>query len=135
MISYSKNVTLVMLLRSPISDKKRHTVLYSAANAEYEKMALDNAFRTDETKIRQRRLTDYEHVCSVGEIGIYHRHGGGEYYVCRKTLQSDYYEPYGIYLTVFRRSYFMLREIYFVGKIIFESYECEMIFREMLGIA
>ena len=135
MISYSKNVTLVMLLRSPISDKKRHTVLYTAANAEYEKMALDNAFRTDETKIKQRRLTDYEHVCSVGEIGIYHRRGGGDYYVCRKTQQTEYYEPYGIYLMVFRRSYIMLREIYFVGKIVFESYECEMIFREMLGIA
>ena len=61
----------ILLLQSPISKKKKDTALYQNATDDFIEMALDNAFRTDETKIKSEPLKEYIHLVSVGEIGIY----------------------------------------------------------------
>ena len=134
MITTKNGVTLVMLTQSPISERKRDTALYKAANQDFISMALDNAFRTDATNIKSRRLTDYIHLCSIGEIGIYRRKQGGEWYVSAKTQKDRYYQPYGIHMKQFRHDWYMLKTLYMSKRIIFESYECEMIMREYLDI-
>ena len=45
--SDDKTRMIILLLDSPISQRKQSTVLYKNANADFIEMALDNAFRTD----------------------------------------------------------------------------------------
>lgn len=121
---------MVMLLNSPISEKKRGTMLYKNANADFVTMALDNAFRTDATNIQSVSLRECVHVCSVGEIGIYRHKGTGRHYVSKTVSRETFYEGYGMRLKMWRRDYAMLKLFYLSGRMFFESYDMELIFRE-----
>lgn len=126
---------IILLLESPISQRKQETVLYQNANADFIKMALDNAFRTDETTIKSEPLKEFNHIVSVGEIGIYAHKSERRYYVSATTYKYPYYEPFGIGLKMFQQDYYMFRVYYMVNKTVtFESFECELIFREMYGL-
>lgn len=126
---------IILLLDSPISQRKQETVLYQNANADFIKMALDNAFRTDETTIKSEPLKEFNHVVSIGEIGIYAHKSERRYYVSATTNKHPYYEPFGIGLKMFQQDYYMFRVYYMVNKTVtFESFECELIFREMFGL-
>lgn len=126
---------LVLLLDSPISRKKRDTVLYSNADEDFLNMALDNSFRTDETNIRSEPLAEYQHIVSVGEIGIYRHKSERKYYVSSTQGNSPYYDSFGIGLKMFQTDYYMLRVHYMVSKNVwFESFELEVIFRGLFNI-
>lgn len=125
---------IVLLLDSPISKKKGDTVLYKNADDDFIQMALDNAFRTDATNIRSEPLSEYIHIVSVGEIGIYKHKSERKYYVS-STQGNPYYDAFGIGLKMFTQDYYMLRVHYMVSKNIwFESFELEIIFRELFGL-
>lgn len=127
--------TMILLLKSPISDKKRGTSLYKNANDGFISMAIDNAFRTDATNIASKPLREYNHIVSVGEIGIYRHKSRKEYYVSATTQKTPYYDDYGISLKQFQIDYAMLRLLYMTQKnFIFESYENEIIFRNYIKI-
>lgn len=126
---------IILLLESPISAQKQETVLYKNANNDFIDMALDNAFRTDETVIKSEPLKEYNHIVSVGEIGIYAHKSERRYYVSSTVSKYPYYEAYGIGLKMFQLDYYMFRVYYMVNKtVIFENFECELLFREMYGI-
>ena len=125
---------VILLLSSPISEKKKDTALYQNADADFLQMALDNSFRTDETNIRSEPLTEYVHVVSVGELGIYRHKSERKYYVS-STQGTPYYDAFGIGLKMFQQDYYMLRVHYMVSKSVwFESFELEIIFREIFGL-
>lgn len=126
--------TMIMLLNSPISKAKSETMLYKNATADFISMALDNAFRTDETCIASRPLAEYNHLVSVGDIGIYKHKSKREYYVSNIT-QNPKYDDYGIGLKMFNSDYYILKSIYLCNKyFVFESYENEILFRNYLSI-
>lgn len=126
---------VILLLESPISDKKKETVLYQNANADFIRMALDNAFRTDETKIRSEPLREFVHLVSVGEIGIYKHKSQRRYYVSATVCKEPYYDAFGIGLKMFQQDFYMLRIYYMVNKTFtFESFECELLFRELYNL-
>lgn len=125
---------IILLLESPISEKKQDTVLYQNANADFITMALDNAFRTDETNIKSEPLKEFNHIVSVGEIGIYVHKSERRYYVSA-TTSKPYYDAFGIGLKMFQLDYYMLRVYYMVNKTMtFENFECELLFREMFNL-
>ena len=125
---------VILLLSSPISEKKKETALYQNADSDFLQMALDNSFRTDETNIRSEPLTEYVHVVSVGELGIYRHKSERKYYVS-STQGTPYYDSFGIGLKMFQQDYYMLRVYYMVNKNVwFESFELEIIFREVFGL-
>lgn len=126
---------LIMLLNSPISNRKKETALYQNADHDFITMALDNAFRTDETNIHSEPLTEYIHLVSVGEIGIYKHKAERKYYVSSTQANSPYYDSFGISLKMFQQDFYLLRVHYMVRKnFVFESYELEIIFRELFGL-
>lgn len=126
---------IILLLNSPISNKKRDTALYQNADTDFITMALDNAFRTDETNIRSEPLTEYQHIVSVGELGIYKHKSERKYYVSSTQQNTPYYDSFGIGLRMFQQDYYMLRIHYMVSKNVwFESFELEIIFRELFGL-
>ena len=133
--SDDKTRMIILLLESPISERKQKTVLYQNASSDFIRMALDNAFRTDETKIKSEPLKEFNHIVSIGEIGIYSHKAERRYYVSVTTCKNPYYEAYGIGLKMFQQDYYMMRVYYMVNKnVTFENYECELIFREMFGL-
>lgn len=130
-----KTRMIILLLDSPISERKQETVLYQNANNDFMRMALDNAFRTDETRIKSEPLKEYNHIVSVGEIGIYVHKSERKYYVSATTYKNPYYEAFGIGLKMFQTDYYMFRVYYMVNKsVIFESFECELLFRELFDL-
>lgn len=126
---------IILLLSSPISEKKKDTALYQNANEDFIQMALDNSFRTDETNIKSEPLTEYIHLVSIGEIGIYKHKAERKYYVSSTQGDKPYYDSFGIELKMFQQDYYMLRVHYMVSKNVwFESFELEIIFRELFGL-
>lgn len=126
---------IILLLSSPISEKKKETALYQNANEDFIQMALDNSFRTDETNIKSEPLTEYIHLVSIGEIGIYKHKAERKYYVSSTQGDKPYYDSFGIELKMFQQDYYMLRVHYMVSKNVwFESFELEIIFRELFGL-
>ncbi len=126
---------VIMLLDSPISNKKKETALYQNATSDFIEMALDNSFRTDGTNIRSEPLKEYVHIVSVGEIGIYKHKSERKYYVSSTQSDKPYYDSFGIMLKMFQQDYYMLRVHYMVSKNVwFESFELEVIFRQLFEI-
>lgn len=125
---------MILLLDSPISEKKRSTALYTNANDGFLSMALDNAFRTDETQIGSKPLKEYLHIVSVGEIGIYKHKVNGDWYIS-SVKQTPCFDDYGFGLKQFFSAYYYLRAFYIAQKnFTFETFELELLFREYLGI-
>lgn len=121
---------MIMLQDSPISKKKAETAAYQNGSDGFISMALDNAFRTDETKIKSEPLREYNHIVSIGEIGIYRHKSERKYFVSSK-VQTPYYDDFGISLKMFRQDFIMLRVNYLIAKnVLFEDYESELLFRE-----
>ena len=126
---------IILLLHSPISEKKKGTALYQNASSDFIEMALDNSFRTDETNIRSEPLKEYVHIVSVGELGIYRHKSERKYYVSSTQANQPYYDSFGIGLKMFQQDYYMLRVHYMVSKNVwFESFELEVIFRELFDL-
>lgn len=133
--SDDKTRMIILLLNSPISAQKQDTVLYRNANQDFIQMALDNAFRTDETTIKSEPLKEFVHIVSVGEIGIYKHKSERRYYVSGTTCKQPYYDAFGISLKMFQLDYYMFRVYYMVNKTVtFESFECELLFRELYDL-
>ena len=125
---------MIMLQDSPISKRKSETVAYQNGTEDFISMAIDNAFRTDETKIKSEPLKEYNHIVSIGEIGIYRHKSERRYFVSSKT-QIPYYDDFGIQLKMFRQDFIMLRINYLISKnVYFEDYESELIFREYFDL-
>lgn len=125
---------MVMLLHSPISDRKRGTALYQNGNDDFIATSLDNAFRVDPTKIKSYPLRELQPVCGIGEIGIYKHKSRTGFYVSKVVPRSEYYDPFGIRLKMFRRDYAILTVSYLNGDVTFEDYDLELIFRELLDV-
>lgn len=131
-----KSRLMILLLDSPISRKKRSTSLYKNATGGFLSMALDNAFRTDQTVIASKPLREYNHIVSVGDIGIYRHKSKREYYVSSTIQRNPYYDDYGISLKLFQADFALLRYVYMTGKrFVFESFENEILFRTYIKIA
>lgn len=132
--SPDKTMMLVMILHSPISEKKRKTVLYQTATKDFISMALDNAFRTDETQVKSQPLKEYVHIVSCGEIGIWKHKSERKFYVTT-IQQKPYYEAFGISLKMFQQDFYILKSYYMINKNVwFESFELEIIFRELFNL-
>lgn len=125
---------MIMLLNSPISERKRATALYQEASDDFITMALDNAFQTDATTIIPRKLTDCRHIVSMGSIGIYQLKSNGKHYVSETINRVNYYDENEINLVLFRSRFAGLKQIYIYGYMEFENYDCELIFREYIGL-
>ena len=125
---------MILLLNSEISKRKKETVLYQTADTDFVSMAIDNAFRTDATRIGARKLTDCRHVVSIGEIGIYQLKSTGEHYVSSTINRDLYYEENDINIKLFKTRFALLKQIFFYDLMLFESYDIELLFRAYFDI-
>ena len=74
-------------------------------------------------------------MVSVGEIGIYKHKSERKYYVSSTQADKPYYDAFGIGLRMFQQDFYMLRVHYMVSRNVwFESFELEIIFRELFDL-
>ena len=98
-------------------------------------MALDNAFRTDATNIKSMPIREFNHLVTVGELGIYRHKKERLYYVSFLTNKEKQYDSYGIGLKMFQQDFYNLKLFYLIQKIVyFENYEAELLFREFFQL-
>lgn len=130
-----KTRLMIMLQDSAISARKKDTVLYKNSSEAFNKMALDNAFRTDATNIKSMPIREFNHIVTVGEVGIYRHKRERIYYVSFLTNNDNVYESYGMSLKMFQQDYYNLKLFYLIQKIVyFENYEAELIFRDLFDL-
>lgn len=125
-----RGISLYIMDRSPISDKKRGTALYKAAGGHFAEMALDNVFQDIGDNIAPQPLSEYRLVVTIGEVSIYkhksgdrfyctqHRSGGGPKYTASDTDRRR-----------FIRAYSHLWRAYMQNRVYFENSTCEILFK------
>ena len=130
----NNNRIMIMLLKSPISERKKETALYQDADDSFFGMAIENAFETDQTTIKAYKLTDCRHIVSIGSIGIYQTKSDGKHYISETVNKTNYFPENEINLKLFQTRYAGLKTLYLYGYCVFENYDCELLFREYIGL-
>lgn len=126
-----RGIQLIMLQRSPISNKKGGTALYHLTEgSSFSKMSLENSFNVDRQHVRPRPLCEYIPACKVGELCIY-RHKTENRLYCttheagvfkRKYSASDSDRIY------YRRIFYLHWEMYISNQIDFGDVLSEKLF-------
>lgn len=103
-------IMIILINKSPISQKKSQTALYKAINREsdFAKMALDNDFAYDDTSaISPEDLRQYKLICTIGEVAIYEHKSQNLVYACDHISGTckDHFENSELGRTQFRVFY------------------------------
>lgn len=130
----ARDLTLIMLNTTPVSEKKAQTSLYKLAgrDSSFSKMALDNEFTAEEMNdIKSLSLKEYKPVVSVGELNIYRHKSRNEYYITGHTSGSpSQYDTSPMELKRFKHDWYYLWLAYMRRAIIFESYIYKVLFEK-----
>lgn len=131
-LDYQRGIGLFLLDDSPISEKKRQTALYKAAEAsEFEQMALDNDFAEMKTdSVRVLPLKEFTVICTLGELCFYkHKSEKGLYYCSMLTVGTpEIYTSSETDIKRWCRKYPYIWAAYMRNKLVFESVTCEVVF-------
>lgn len=126
-----RGVTVIMLTRSKISEKKKKTALYQlTSGSEYEQMALGNDFAYDDRyNIRPRPIREYRPLFSWGGICCYEHKSREEFYVAFHLSGSPEMFTGEVGRHECRRLYAGIWKAYYNGNVYFENYDALRIFR------
>ena len=126
-----RGIQLIMLHRSPISQKKAGTVLYNlTAGSSFADMALANDFDVDRQHIKPRPIAEYIPVCAIGELNIY-RHKNDSRLYCTTYTNGVFNKRFSTTDTdklYYQRTFPNHWELYISGRIDFESLLSEKLF-------
>lgn len=133
-----RNVSVYMIMHSPVLDQKQNTALYRlAGDTDFSRMALKNQFTTEEMDhIVSQDLRQYKLYCTVGEIAVYRHKSLKIYYVTDHVsgTTENVYTAGQMDLKRFRRDQYFLWLAYLGGKILFESYIFKVLFERYFNI-
>ena len=129
-----RDLTLILLNITPISEKKAQTSLYKLAgrDSSFSKMALDNEFTAEEmADIKSLSLREYRPIVTVGELNIYRHKSRNDYYITGHSSGSpSRYDSSPMELKRFRHDYYYLWLAYLRRAVIFESYIYKVLFEK-----
>lgn len=132
-------LTIILLDKSPISEKKEETSLYKLATkySNFYHMSINNDFTNEEMlDIKSVKLIEYKPLVNIGEITIYKHKSRKEYYITgHRTGTIKEYETGEMELKRFSRDYYYLWSAYLTRKVIFESYIYKVLFEKYFGIS
>lgn len=128
-----RGVCIINFINSPISGKKRDTALYKFSRGmDFEKMALDNEFGDEISRIGSANLKSLIPAINLGEITLYKHKDTNEIYVSSHYMKGALsYENTEKSLLAWRKSD-LCRGFYYMylhNELIFESYNCEYLFK------
>lgn len=133
-----RDLTLILLNITPISEKKAQTSLYKLAgrDSSFSKMALDNEFTAEEmADIKSLSLKEYRPIVTVGELNIYRHKSRNDYYITGHSSGSpSQYDSSPMELKRYRHDYYYLWLAYLRRAVIFESYIYKVLFEKYYEI-
>lgn len=132
MVYRRKNILLIVCKRSPISDRKADTALYSEVSEEYARMAIKNEFiLNDFSYVKKLDLREYKCLWSVGDLYVFRHKHESAFYVTfsRGETKKKYSTAYADLIRMQREQLrFWMR--YLDGKIRFDSYRAVALFEK-----
>lgn len=133
-----RNVSVYLIMHSPVLDKKQDTALYRlAGDTDFSRMALKNQFTAEEMDhIEPQDLRQYKLHCTVGELAVYKHKSTKTYYITDHVsgTTENVYTSGNMDLKRFRRDQYFLWLAYLGGRILFESYIFKVIFEKYFAI-
>lgn len=123
----------IVLPHSPISEKKKETVLYKVSDDIYRQISIDNVDRNITSVIRYKPLTEYKLHVSTDDFAIYRHKSNNTYYVTAFTVKAKpHYTDDQRSRARFRDIYRPLLVKYLAGGVFFSSRLYERLFVEWL---
>ena len=109
---YNGDVSIYRYLDSPVSDRKRDTVLYRVSHAEdFVGMALNNEFSAaNYENVKSCDLKQYRPLVSIGGITVYEHKSDSIYYIVEGTKCETCYTLYPNSIAAFMRKYWYLKD-------------------------
>lgn len=133
-----REVSIYIIHKSPISQKKKETSLYklSGVDSDFAQMSLENEFNKEYFgMVKSKKLKEYKPLCIVGEIMIYKHKSQREWYVSEHISGScEKYESSEIELKRWRNNYYYLQLAYLNRHMYFESYIQQVLFEKYMKI-
>lgn len=125
-----RDITLIILQHSPISDRKSKTSLYSlTSGSDYAEMAIKNRFVNDKpSKVKSMPLKEYRPLVSIGELNIYeHKSNGSLYASQHRSGSPELYSTSDADIQRVNNKYGYIWLEYLDNNIVFENYVCEVL--------
>lgn len=136
-MSKERDLCLIMLRDSQISNAKSQTALYKMASGveEFVDMSIENKFRElDDKRIGSKNLSEYVPRFSIGQLNVYKHKSNGTYYCSKhRSGQPRVYGDEESEVIRCRQNHAGIWLAYIHGKVFFEDYACHSIFKEIFA--
>ena len=126
-------VSIYRYIDSPISDRKRNTVLYRISNNDdFSSMALSNEFsKANYENVERRDLKQYRPLVSIGGMTVYEHKSERQYYVVDGVKCEVSYTLYPNSIKAFMRKYWYIKEAMLLEKIKYTSAPVKIAFEKI----
>lgn len=126
-------VSIYRYIDSPISDRKRNTVLYRISNNDdFSSMALSNEFsKANYENVERRDLKQYRPLVSIGGMTVYEHKSERQYYVVDGVKCEMSYTLYPNSVKAFMRKFWYLKEAMLLEKIKYTSAPVKIAFEKI----
>ena len=133
-----RNISLILMSLTPISEKKVQTALYKAVGGgTFADMAINNRFSANDlTNVVTRSFKEYKPLVQVGEIFIYQHKDRRDYYISphRHGSFNAIYEADTVSLKKWRKDYYILWLAHLNKLVFFEGYTEKVLFERYFNI-
>lgn len=128
-------VSIYRFIDSPISEKKRNTVLYRVSNNDdFSNMALDNEFsRANYENVERRDLKQYRPLVSIGGMTVYEHKSERQYYVVDGVKCEVSYTLYPNSIKAFMHKFWYIKEAMLLEKVKYVSAPVKIAFQKIWG--
>lgn len=133
-----RDISLVLMSLTPISEKKAQTALYKAVGSgTFTDMAINNRFSANDlTNVTTRSFKEYKPLVQVGEIFIYQHKDRRDYYISPHKHGSfnAIYDADTVSLKKWRKDYYILWLAHLNKLVFFEGYTEKVLFERYFNI-
>ena len=130
---YDGEVAIYRYLDSPITGKKKNTVLYKVSNNDdFSSMALENEFsKSNYENVGRCDMKQYQPLVSIGGLTVYEHKSDRHYYVVDGVKSDNYYTLYPNSVAAFMRRYWYIKEAMLLMKVTYQSAPVKIAFEKI----
>lgn len=130
---YDGNVAIYRYLDSPISRKKRETVLYKVSNnSDFSEMALSNEFsKANYENVERLDMNQFRPLVSIGGMTVYEHKSERMYYVVDGVKSGNVYTLYPNSISAFMKKYWYIKEAMLLLKVRYASAPIKIAFEKI----
>ena len=127
------NVAIYRYIDSPITDRKRNTVLYQVSNnSDFNSMALDNEFaKANYENVARQDLKQYRPLVSIGGMTVFEHKTERLYYIVDGIKAETVYTLYPNSVAAFMRKYWYIKEAMLMLKVRYSSAPVKIAFEKI----